>query len=366
VPNDKSIVALLPFVVRGALSLIVLRAMRERGFDVTIAYYMRRAEGYTADECADFKKDGRLLNLGETTSDEAIALISDTCRQRNAHLLLQIGAPQAYRQIPYIREKCRDLLVYDILYNPMGHTVNHFLYESAFDAAIVESRAMEAFVNNNTSLPGKVTHVMESGIDLADFFPKPNSNSNEHHFVLGYVGRMSPEKNPLGFIELAEKLAERLPGLRFRIFGEGPQLNDVQERLHVSKAADVIQLDGYIPHVRDAMHMIDLLVVPSKLDGRPNIVMEANACGVPVIGAPVGGIPELIDEGVNGYIKAPSDINGIAAVVSAFISDPDIRSSLQKNSRSAAELRFDRNRMLDDYGNLFSITALESRPSSGQ
>jgi glycosyltransferase involved in cell wall biosynthesis len=358
VNRDNAVVALLPFLVKGALSLIVLRAMRERGLDVTIAYYMPRAVGYTADDCTDFKQDGRLLNLEHANPNEAIAKVSDACRERGAHLLLQIGAPDAYRQIPYIRERCPELLVYDILYNPIGHTVNHFLYESAFDAAIVESRAMEAFIRENTSVPGKVTHVMESGIDLSDFFPKPVSNSAEEHLVLGYVGRMSPEKNPLGFIALAEQLTERLPDLRFRMFGEGPQLKDVQERLRVSKAAGVIKLDGYIPHVRDAMQMIDCLIVPSILDGRPNIIMEANACGVPVIGAPVGGIPELIDEGVNGFIKAPSDIDGVAAVVSALISDPDLRSSLYTNSRSTAELRFDRKRMLDEYGNLLSKAAL--------
>jgi glycosyltransferase involved in cell wall biosynthesis len=355
VTKNNSVIALLPFLVKGALSLIVLRAMRERGIDVSIAYYMRRAEGYTADDCGDFRGDGRLIDLVDTTSDEAIIKITDTCRERNARLLLQIGAPHAYRQIPYVRERCPDLLVYDILYNPIGHTVNHFLYESAFDAAVVESRAMENFVNENTLLSDKVTHVMESGIDLTDFYPRSGVVSNGDVFVLGYVGRMSPEKNPLGFIEMAEQLADRLPHLRFRIFGEGPQLNDVQERLRVSRAANVIQLDGYIPHVRDAMHMIDCLVVPSKLDGRPNIVMEANACGVPVIGSPVGGIPELIDEGINGYIKASTDIEGIAAVVSAMSANADLTSALQKNSRAAAERRFNRSKMLDAYADLFSM-----------
>lgn len=356
--EKKSIIVLLPFLVKGALALIVLRAMRDRGFDVTIGYYMPRAEGYSPDDCADFAKDDRLLNLCDLTPSHAVDLIVETCRKREAHLLLQIGAPQAYRQIPYIRERLPSLRVYDMLYNPIGHTVNHFLYESAFDLALVESHAMNAFIHSNTMMEKKETCVVESGIDLADFFQSEQRLDNFDEFNVGYVGRMSPEKNPVGFIELAENLAVRDSRLRFRLFGEGPQLKEVENRIAASPAADVIKLDGYVAHVRDAMHKIDCLVVPSKLDGRPNIIMEANACGVPVIGAPVGGIPELIVEGVNGYMRSPLDTDGIASVLSMLIDDASLRSSLREMSRMAAIDRFDRDRMLDEYARVLAPIAV--------
>ncbi len=353
--ETNAILALLPFLVKGALSLIVLRAMRERGFDVTIGYYMPKAEGYTADACIDFKRDDRLLNLAGKSSSEAVQLISETCRLRDIKLLLQIGAPQAYRQIPYVRAQHAHLTAYDILYNPVGHTVNHFLYEAAFDGVLVESRAMKKFVLENTSLPTKSIHVLESGIDLTDFVPEGSVNLSPDEFTLGYVGRMSSEKNPLGFVDLAERLAFLLPGLKFRMFGEGPQIEEVRERISKSPARDSIKIEGYIPHVRDAMYRISCLVVPSKLDGRPNIIMEANACGIPVIGAPVGGIPELISEGINGYIRAPSDADGIATILSPLMSDPKLRKTIQENCRALATRLFDRERMLDDYARVFSV-----------
>lgn len=347
--DRKSVIALLPFLVKGALSLIVLRAMRDRGFDITIGYYMPKAEGYSSDDCTDFRDAGRILNLVDLAPSEAVNLIVQTCRERDTHLLLQIGAPHAYRQIPYIRERVPSLQIYDLLYNPIGHTVNHFLYEATFDAALVESRAMERFIRENTTLSNKTIYVVESGIDLTDFIPPNNPAGNQNEFVVGYVGRMSPEKNPLGFIELAEQLVSRVPNLRFSMFGEGPQLKEVEERIRSSPASALITLEGYIAHVRDAMYKINCLVVPSKLDGRPNIIMEANACGIPVIGAPVGGIPELIEEGVNGYLRSPLDVDSIASVLSDLIADSSLRLSVMSNSRSVATKRFDRLRMFDDY-----------------
>jgi glycosyltransferase involved in cell wall biosynthesis len=315
---------------------------------------MAEANGYTSDPCDDFRQNGRLVDLTNATSSQAIDTISNLCAGQQVKLLLQVGAPQAYRQIPYIKERCRDLRICDVLYNPVGHTTNHFLYENAFNGAIVESQAMRDFVAQNTSLSDKSIYVVESGIDLTDFHPASKQIKEDGSLVLGYVGRMSPEKNPLGFVEMAEQLSGDFSNLKFKIFGEGPQLEEVRARVRSSRVANLIDLQGYVAHVRDAMAQIDCLLVPSKLDGRPNIVMEANACGVPVIGAPVGGIPELITEGVNGYIRSTSDIEGLKGIVAKLSNDKAFLQQIRKTSRATAEINFDRNRMLSDYANLFA------------
>ncbi len=358
--GSVKIVALMPFLVKGALSLIIFRELQSRGFDVIIVYYMAEAVGYTSDPCEDFRKSGRLVDLTNSTSSQAVDVISNLYAEQKVQLLLQVGAPQAYRQIPYIKERCPDLRICDLIYNPIGHTTNHFLYENAFNAAIVESQVMQDFVNQNTSLPNKATYVVESGIDLTDFHPVSRPADDHEPFVLGYVGRMSAEKNPLGFIEMAERLSEVISNLSFKIFGEGPQLQEVRNRVRSSPASSLISIQGYVAHVRDAMGQIDCLVVPSKVDGRPNIVMEANACGVPVVGAPVGGIPELIKEGVNGYIRSPSDISGLKDVVEKLAGDKAFMQGIRNSSRSTAEISFDRTRMFSDYARLFSDLAKSS------
>jgi glycosyltransferase involved in cell wall biosynthesis len=128
--------------------------------------------------------------------------------------------------------------------------------------------------------------LVESGIDLGLFSPC-RWRSGEKPLRLGYIGRFSPEKNPLGFIDLFERLPERLPKLTAVIAGDGPMAEEVRTRVTTSPAAARLTYLGRVPIVADGLNDIDVLVVPSNLDGRPNIVMEANACGVPLIGAPV-------------------------------------------------------------------------------
>ncbi|MCA8906665.1 MAG: glycosyltransferase [Rhodospirillaceae bacterium] len=344
------ILAILPFLVKGALSLIVLRAMRARGLDITVAYTMPEAVGYTRDPLEDFAADERLLDLTAATDAEAVALVLERCARIDARLVLQVGSPIAYRWLPALRQRLPGAALLDILYNPVGHVTNHFLHERTFDGAIVESRAMERFYRENSVHCDPVIHVVESGIDLGHY-SMPGSFP-ERPLTVGWVGRMSPEKNPLGFIRLAEAAHAEMPQLRFAMFGEGPMSDEVRAAVDGSPAHPALSFEGWAESARDCFRAVDILVVPSLLDGRPNAIMEANACGVPVIGAPVGGIPELIRDNENGMLVAPDDVALFLRTLREW-ADPARLADLRAASRAAAETHFDLDRMMDDYKAVF-------------
>ncbi len=213
--------------------------MRARGGDISVAYYQ--------DGCARlFQRHGgrlpraedRLLRIPPTDPVGAIDHLESEIVRRSIGLVLQIGSPWAYRQLPYVKERCPGLNLVDILYNKVGHTLNHFLYETCFDGVIVESEDMRRFVLDNTRKTEPVVHLVESGIDLDAFAPV--APGTDTPFTIGYFGRMSPEKNPIGFVELAEQLHLRLPDVRFRMSGEGPQADAVRARVQASVARTVI------------------------------------------------------------------------------------------------------------------------------
>jgi len=347
------IVVLLPFLVEGALSLNVLRALRAKGADVAVVSCVEGGGGYIPDDAADFAAENRLIHLSSIPQNLRKERLIRELERRGTRLVLQIGAFAVYPELPYVKEQLPGLRVVDILYNEVGHTLNHFLYESCFDGVIVESQQMASFVRHSTLKSDPLVRVVESGVDLNLFSPGQR-RPVEGPLRIGYVGRLSPEKNPLGFIELFDRLAERLPRLKAIVAGEGPMGEEVRTRIAASPAAARLTYLGRVPAVTDALHAIDVLVVPSTLDGRPNIVMEANACGVPVIGAPVGGIPELIEEGVNGYLAAPSETDRIASWLRVWDEDPSLLAAIGLTSRKIAEARFDRRRMIADYAAAFA------------
>ena len=347
------IVILLPFLVKGAHSLNVVRGLRAKGADVAVVSCANGGGGYTPDTAADFAAENRLIDLSAIPPNLRKERLIREFERRGSKLVLQSNAFALYPELPYVKERLPALRVVNLLYNEVAHTLNHFLYEECFDGVIVESQHMARFVRNSTLKPDHRVRIVESGIDLELFSPARRLSCKEP-LRIGYIGRLSSVKNPLGFIELFERLAERLPTLKAIVAGEGPMGEEVRTRIAASPAAARLTYLGRVPAVTDALHAIDVLIVPSTLDGRPNIVMEANACGLPVIAAPVGGIPEMIKEGINGYLAAPSETDRIASWLRVWDEDRSLLAAIGLTSRKTAEARFDRRRMIADYAAAFA------------
>ncbi|MFM0498169.1 glycosyltransferase family 4 protein [Paraburkholderia caledonica] len=350
--KKPNILVLLPFLVKGALSIAVMREMRNRGFDVTIAYCADASNVYTPDPMDDFWSADRMLDLSNVSVHEHREVVWNEIQQRKIDLILQIGAYPLYSHLPYWKERKPELRIVDTLYNEVGHVVNHFLYERCMDGVIVESEYMRSFVQSCTHKEDAGIAVVRSGIDLEWLTPDRKRKTRDE-IVVGYIGRMSSEKNPLGFIDLVEAIHELVPGTIFRMSGEGDQAALVRGRVETSPAAGKLTYDGYVEDLRGALRSLDVLVLPSKLDGRPNIVMEANACGIPVIGAPVGGVPELIEDGQNGYLISPKETHRVADLLRAWSNDRSKLVEIQKASRLTAEQKFSRPRMMDTYADTF-------------
>lgn len=344
-----NVLALLPFPVNGALSLKIFRALRDRGFDITVAVCDLDSP-YTRDRLDDFLADDHLIDLSRNTFGRDFEVIRSEMSRRRTQIVLQLGAARLYHQLPYWKERNHSLRIADTLYNEVGHTVNHFLYERCMDGVIVESEYMRDEVLRRTQKADPRVQVVRSGIDLGRFKQRAPAQKDRHAgLVVGYVGRMSVEKNPLGFVELAEKISDKFANVSFEMAGEGNQKPEVRRRIDASRARGRIRLHDSISSIEDLLPDFDVLVLPSKVDGRPNIVMEANACGVPVIGAPVGGVPELIRDGVNGYLLAPTATEEICALISRWEAARDALESLKASSRQLAIEEFDEKTMIDAY-----------------
>lgn len=353
--SSPRILALLPFLVKGALSVAIFRALRARGVEVTIAYCSDASVAYEPDAAEDFVCTGHLVNLSSMSSATRFDLVLAQVIDREIDLVLQIGATQLYHLIPYWKERLPALKIADILYNEVGHTLNHFLYEGCFDAVIVESDFMGAFIARSSRRLDPPVVVVRSGVDLDDFFPVRRCDGLG--LKVGYVGRMSDEKNPLGFIELARQLASLNPGLDFEMFGTGPDASTVKERVAASGIADRLRYHGFVAHARDALQQLDVLVLPSKFDGRPVLVMEANACGIPVIAAPVGGVPELVTDGVNGFLMEMNKTEQIHGLLARLQEQPQALQALKAAARTHALEHFSRDRMLEGYASAFAKVA---------
>ena len=278
------LLALFPFLVVGQMPMMVCRAMRTRGLPVAIATYYPAPPQYTVDEALDFSDNCALFKMDAHNAPSDSAELERLVDRLDAKLVVLCGAKPAYAQLARLRESRPDIRQMDWIFNTGPHFRELSNRPSCFDAILVENAAIRDSLDTVPGM-GRVIQVA-SGVDLERFRPRGRAiAAQDSSLVVGYVGRLAAEKNPLGFIDLAEQLHTMMPPLRFVIYGEGPQLDVLKARVAASPARDAIHYKGFAPHPTDALADMDVMVLPSILDGRPAALMEANACGVPVIAA---------------------------------------------------------------------------------
>lgn len=158
---------------------------------------------------------------------------------------------------------------------------------------------------------------------------------------VGYIGRLSREKNPMAVLAIANRLPRA--GYSFRVIGDGGMR---------PKVALATKLLGWRRDVRFAGHLsdaelgrafdqLDVIVVPSRIDGRPLVIQEAQWRGVVVVASRVGGIPELVTHEETGLLCEPGDIDDFARQLARLAADPALRNDLAGRARRQSEMEED-------------------------
>jgi len=144
--------------------------------------------------------------------------------------------------------------------------------------------------------------------------------------ILLFVGRIDPVKNIINLIKAIRVLKDQNKvNFHTILIGDGPLEETIQNKIKESELSTDIVMIGMKPHNEIPVWMTaaDILCLPSINEGQPNVILESLACGTPVVGSNVGGIPELINE-QNGYLFSPHSINEIAnAIHTAMLSNWD-------------------------------------------
>jgi glycosyltransferase involved in cell wall biosynthesis len=157
------------------------------------------------------------------------------------------------------------------------------------------------------------------------------------------VGRFDPVKGQDVLIRAAQLLKRDFPDLKIDFIGDGALKDKCQELAHALEVQDVCAFLGNRLH-DEVLHFIksaDLSVVPSRIDNCPMTIIESLACGKPVLASRVGGIPELIDDGVEGFLVLAEDPGLLAERLRSLLSYPALRATLAANARDRFLARYE-------------------------
>ncbi len=173
--------------------------------------------------------------------------------------------------------------------------------------------------------------VLGGAVDHAHFFLP--SEVSAPAGSLTYVGRLVTEKGLWPLIHAVESLDA---GVRLTIVGEGPLRPELEAYLAGSASRERIRLTGYVPPSRLRALLVEstLVVVPSVWEEPLGlVVLEAMACGVPVVASAVGGIPEMLRDGVDGVLVPPGDARLLGAAIARLFADEALLAELRRNVR---------------------------------
>lgn len=186
------------------------------------------------------------------------------------------------------------------------------------DAYIANSIEVAAFVARAHGVgPDRIT-VIGNGIDAGVFTPGPRRD-RDGPLRIGGLGRLVRQKGFDTAITALPAVLERAPGAQLVIAGEGPE----RDRLQALAAGLPVRFVGFLPSpvaVAAFLRGLDVLVLPSHYEGLPNAVLEARACGLPVVAADVAGLADAVDDGV--VLVPPDDPRALADALVATAACP--------------------------------------------
>jgi len=173
--------------------------------------------------------------------------------------------------------------------------------------------------------------------------------------LLGYVGRLAPEKNLTALLDAAGIMLPELPQARLLIVGDGPSRHTLEERARALPGGDRIIFTGRVEHrlIPQYDAALDLFITPSMFEVQPLSFAEAMAAGAPVIAMDAPGGNDMVEDGVNGRLVPPDEQGqGLARAALDLLRDPAARRAMGARAREWA-MRYDRmtvvKRMLEAY-----------------
>lgn len=199
---------------------------------------------------------------------------------------------------------------------------------------------------------GEKTTVIHNGVDTAEFAPVDRTalrrefGIGEGTPLVGIVGQVVPWKGHERFLEVAAKVSERLPDAKFLVagdnrFGDFPGILDqLKDRAAKLGLRDRVLFPGWRDDAAAVMNALDLLLVTSDNEPFGRVVIEAMACGKPVVSFRCGGPVEIIEHGKTGLLVRPHDTASMADEVVRLMSDPAASVEMGRRARQVVRERF--------------------------
>jgi len=228
--------------------------------------------------------------------------------------------------------------------------------ERFVDRFLVVSSVLEQAMIQGHGIPREKVVKIYNGIETDYYKPHDQEEGrrrvrqeysvNDSEVLIGSLGRLVWQKGFEYFIHAMPILIRDLPEAKFLIVGEGPLRQELEGQTRSLGIQDRLVFTGHRNDIRDMMAAMDIIVIPSLLEGFPMITLEAMAMEKPIVTTSIDGIMEQIRDGMEGLLIAPKSPPALAQAVKRLVDDPDYARSLGINARAKVVRDFSVHKMI--------------------
>ena len=215
----------------------------------------------------------------------------------------------------------------------------------------------ESAVRNHICSADKI-QVITNGVDFELLDHAKNVTRNElgipkDAFVVGQIGRLTEQKSPDIFVEMAEKIKEVIPNSFFVMIGDGNLEGEVRDSIKAKGLEESFLITGWVQNPTGYLNCLDVATMLSRWEGFGLALVEYMYGGVPLVSTKVDAIPYVINDGVDGLLVEPNRPDEAARAVMRLYHDSTLATELVKNGRSIARSQYDIKRVVKQTYHLY-------------
>jgi glycosyltransferase involved in cell wall biosynthesis len=229
------------------------------------------------------------------------------------------------------------------------------LSERYVEQFIVVSDSLKKTLIQKRGISSQRVIKIYNGIELDQYHPDAECGNlrkqwgiPDHVPLIGAIGRMVWQKGFEYLIEAVPEIMRVVPEAGFLLVGDGPLKDKLKVKSEKLKVADRIIFTGFRGDIKDIIAAIDILVIPSLLEGFPMITLEAMAMGKPIIATRIDGIVEQISDGEEGILVPPGDPDALAKAIIRVLTDTKSGKTMGVAGRKKVEQEFSVEKMVSE------------------
>ncbi|GAA5076054.1 glycosyltransferase [Lysobacter panacisoli] len=231
-----------------------------------------------------------------------------------------------------------------------------------YDTVVAPARQILSGLALGESLdPLRMTWI-PNGVDTRRYAPAPLQRRldarcglglDADDIVFGCVARMQPVKRHVDLLDAFVDVHRSIPNARLLLIGDGPLLPEVQSKIATLGLQDSVKLLSFRDDVDELLAAMDVLVLPSSSEGMSNAILEAMACGLPVVATAVGGNLHLVQHEITGLLVPPHDPISLAAALHGLAESAHVRRRMGLAARARIEREFSLDSMVLAFDQLY-------------